>query len=573
MVVGFSVGTLFILLQRLLAGVATTPTQRNSSGEKTEEEEDAVRQPHSVQPGAVAEPGPEPLPGHERLQRVPVWKGRLQTAAALCVAALAISLAMWGHDACAETGDCREEGAESNEAAATAAAAAAAVATDLSLDGQRLDQIQSLSTEAMNSHAGGAETQSQVTDGMDAASITLPLVRQVRPIEVVNDVVYHRSVYWGKIAVGNPAVNFTVAFDTGSGHVVLPSAYCKTSICRSRTRYKRSASRSAIDINHDGVVVQPKDARDHITVSFGTGEVSGVFVEEIVCVGPEGIVAATNLDRSQVLSLPAGCVTMRIILATAMSDDPFKHFKFDGVFGLGLQGLSQAAEFNFPSVMTNAFRQWGSLHPYIFAVYLGQGDKDQSEITLGGYDPRRASDGLVWNHVVQPELGQWMLQIRSIRIDGKPLPYCKDGCRGICDTGTSLLTVPSAIFQELTDELQHDAPPSGPCNRDGPQLQIDLDEITLTLDPSDYAHRHSSKPKWEDDDVQFSTKEHGNITRTIHVDQCKPMLMTMDFPEPMGPRLFILGEPILKKYYTVYSARDPPKIAFSSVSGRTNDMA
>ena len=27
------------------------------------------------------------------------------------------------------------------------------------------------------------------------------------------------------------------------------------------------------------------------------------------------------------------------------------------------------------------------------------------------------------------------------------------------------------------------------------------------------------------------------------------MLMSMDLPEPIGPKLFILGEPVLRKYY------------------------
>merc|ERR1712048_1303135 len=33
---------------------------------------------------------------------------------------------------------------------------------------------------------------------------------------------------------------------------------------------------------------------------------------------------------------------------------------------------------------------------------------------------------------------------------------------------------------------------------------------------------------------------------------CHPTLMPMDLPEPLGPKLFILGEPVLRKYYTVY---------------------
>merc|ERR1712151_636937 len=33
---------------------------------------------------------------------------------------------------------------------------------------------------------------------------------------------------------------------------------------------------------------------------------------------------------------------------------------------------------------------------------------------------------------------------------------------------------------------------------------------------------------------------------------CYPTLMPIDLPEPLGPKLFILGEPVLQKYYTVY---------------------
>jgi len=45
---------------------------------------------------------------------------------------------------------------------------------------------------------------------------------------------------------------------------------------------------------------------------------------------------------------------------------------------------------------------------------------------------------------------------------------------------------------------------------------------------------------------------------------CKPMLMSMDLPEPIGPKLFVLGEPVLRKYYTVYDADlNHPRIGFS----------
>merc|ERR1712066_737742 len=43
--------------------------------------------------------------------------------------------------------------------------------------------------------------------------------------------------------------------------------------------------------------------------------------------------------------------------------------------------------------------------------------------------------------------------------------------------------------------------------------------------------------------------------------KCHPTLMPMDVPEPLGPKLFILGEPVLRKYYTAYDW-DKKRIGF-----------
>merc|ERR1719408_74694 len=112
------------------------------------------------------------------------------------------------------------------------------------------------------------------------------------PIYTVGDTVYYRSAYYGTLEVGQPAVPFKVVFDTGSGHLILPSTYCQSSTCRAHKRYRRSDSGSAKDIDYDGTPVLPGQPRDQITVSFGTGEVTGVFVEDIVCLGDDNAIQA-----------------------------------------------------------------------------------------------------------------------------------------------------------------------------------------------------------------------------------------------------------------------------------------
>merc|ERR1719387_2114485 len=116
---------------------------------------------------------------------------------------------------------------------------------------------------------------------------SVKLTRQRVPVNSNDGVTYHKSAYFGELTVGDPPVTFTVVFDTASGHLILPSTYCHSDTCKVHTRYRRSMSETAKDIDYDGTLVEPGQPRDQITISFGTGEVTGVFVQDIVCLGDE----------------------------------------------------------------------------------------------------------------------------------------------------------------------------------------------------------------------------------------------------------------------------------------------
>merc|ERR1719240_812998 len=105
--------------------------------------------------------------------------------------------------------------------------------------------------------------------GNDTKLYTVQLTRQPVPVNTNGATVYHKSAYFGELQVGEPAVKFTVVFDTGSGHLVLPSTYCRSETCKAHKRYRRSTSTTGKDINHNGKLVQPGALRDQITVSFG----------------------------------------------------------------------------------------------------------------------------------------------------------------------------------------------------------------------------------------------------------------------------------------------------------------
>jgi len=381
-------------------------------------------------------------------------------------------------------------------------------------------------------------------------ALTIKLTRQKVTEDDEEDFV--RSAYYGTLMIGSPPQPFTVVFDTGSGHLVLPSTYCKSETCRAHRRYRRSTSTTGKDINHNGKLVSPGALRDQISVSFGTGEVTGVFVEDVVCVSSDQDVELNGGE------LPKGCVNLRMIAATQLSEEPFKDFQFDGILGLGLDGLSQTPEFNFLNVVAQSVQAWGGEYPQTFAVFLAESESETSEIALGGWAPKHLREDLSWNPVVEPEMGHWILAIKSLRVNGELINFCTDGtCKAAVDTGTSLLAVPTDAFPELFELLKHPTPLSGHCRGKGPLLHIELDSFTVTLGPREYARPEKTnfgKVKQRLPKV-VSLMNASNVTPPVRRDlRCNPSLMTLDLPEPLGPKLFILGEPVLRKYYTAYDA-------------------
>eukprot|EP00933_Yihiella_yeosuensis_P032622 TRINITY_DN2623_c0_g2_i1.p1 TRINITY_DN2623_c0_g2~~TRINITY_DN2623_c0_g2_i1.p1 ORF type:complete len:299 (-),score=89.94 TRINITY_DN2623_c0_g2_i1:150-1046(-) len=236
-----------------------------------------------------------------------------------------------------------------------------------------------------------------------------------------------------------------------------------------------------------------------------------------------------------------------------MSEDPFKDFVFDGIMGMGLSALSQAPEFNFLNVLSQHSRMQNSPHAKTFAIFLAMHDQEESEISLGGFENHRLQqpeDGIKWNSVLEPEMGHWLIEVKSISVDGMKLDFCQDGCKGVVDSGTSLVSVPTKVFPEVYEMLRHNPDQDGHCDGEGPKLEIELEGLTITLDPTDYAHlmesKIKSKPRWGFSGVQ--TPEGKRRDKF-----CKPMFMAMDFDGALE-KLFILGEPVLRKYYTIYDA-------------------
>jgi len=166
------------------------------------------------------------------------------------------------------------------------------------------------------------------------------------------------------------------------------------------------------------------------------------------------------------------------------------------------------------------------------------------------------AEQLSWSPVHDPELGHWIVKLKSLRVDNERLDYCDDGtCKAAVDTGTALLSVPPGTFRHLFSLLRHEPILPGHCQGAGPTLHFEFEDFTVSLGPKEYSSlRRIRTPVRKAN--QFPRK---NVSRRIARNdndlRCFPLLMTMELEEPLGPKLFILGEPVLRKYYTVYDAQ------------------
>jgi len=378
---------------------------------------------------------------------------------------------------------------------------------------------------------------------------TVKLTKQYVPIEKDGTTIAYKTAYFGKLHTGGPIPkDFTVVFDTGSAHLVLPSSACQSETCLKHNRYDEMSSLSAYPIEHDGSrLPKGKISAHSVSITFGTGQVSGTFVREKACLG------ATDDPEKW-------CPSINMVVANQMSESPFGLFHFDGILGLGLEGLALSPSFSFFGQMVS---QRPSMQPQ-FSVFLARTDEGESSISFGGHDDKKAASDVQWVPVAKPELGYWQVRIHQVRIGNTVLDECADGgCYAILDTGTSLLGAPRQVIRMMHQHLSQDVlvalqgsgegegqvskevgteAASKDCRQqEGSLLTFDmgLGSQSITLEPEDYF-----RPK----PFNMTVPQNPNAWKLT----CRSLLLPLDLQEPIGPRTFILGEPVLRKYYTIY---------------------
>jgi hypothetical protein len=239
-----------------------------------------------------------------------------------------------------------------------------------------------------------------------------------------------------------------------------------------------------------------------------------------------------------------GCAEVTLVAATNMTNQPFLDAPYDGIVGLSLEGLSAGPEYNFLGRLT---AQEGMKQQ--FALFVpNQAEGGRAEITFGGFRRERLAGPLLWTPVAEPGIGFWQVVVKAVRIGDQEIDICKDSvCRGFVDSSSSQLGVPEDAITELELAMGFkDGVATSQGKRDctaGPELQLVLEGgLTLTLTAQEYAEVANTGVCRSLLHPLLNTETAGSRHRDEQETRKGTALA----------RSFILGEPVFRRYYTVF---------------------
>eukprot|EP00434_Breviolum_minutum_P020520 symbB.v1.2.018093.t1/scaffold1431.1/size119194/7 len=364
---------------------------------------------------------------------------------------------------------------------------------------------------------------------VESTIISIPLERKAAPFGY--DGAASKTFYVGKMQVGNMEhpQELQVAFETASGSMVLDSTHCQSPACMKHRQYM--PTKTSAQLNRAGGVVRTGEQAaltiDYNEESHASGVVVGDMMRDKICIGSE-----------------RHCADVGFLAAANMTDDPFTELPVDGIVGLSMEGLSISSAFNFLHCITAE-----PITEQSFGLFLPK--HGFGEISFGGYNPRRLSSPISWVSVQEPAKGFWQVAVKGVYVGTEALDFCRGGCRAIVDSSSSHFTVPSEVLPTMQKKLAVTAAKGWLSERPlceqavGPTLTFALEDgMNLTLTAKEYSALEGQNcvaqlHPWDIEERRsVGTRREGQ-----HVVAAGVSLQTI-----------VLGEPILRKYYTIFDA-------------------
>jgi len=317
---------------------------------------------------------------------------------------------------------------------------------------------------------------------------------------------YLNVQYYGEIGIGTPPQRFTVAFDTGSADLWVPSSRCKFSnvACWVHRTYNSDKSST----------YRAENRPFHIT--YVTGSMSGF----------------TSIDTLTVAELKVPGQTF----AEAVEEPgtTFVTSKFDGVFGLAFPILSASG---LPPLFNMLKQNLIANSMVSFHLRKDGGEDNGGEIVFGGWnDDLFDNSSINFIPISQPLF--WQFYMDHVSVGG--IKLCEK-CEGMADTGSSLIVGPLKVVDDLHAIIGVKTGSEIDCRMVSrlPDITFRIQGLDYTLQGSDY------------------------ILEVPHVFGGRKCVIGIAGLEMSGEP-WILGDVFLAKFYTIFNVGDM-SIAFANL--------
>jgi len=318
---------------------------------------------------------------------------------------------------------------------------------------------------------------------------------------------YANVQYYGPLSLGTPAQDFQILFDTGSSNLWVPSVNCDSTnvACQTHNQYDASASSTYV-----------KNGRS-FSIQYGSGSLSGYLSQDTCRIG-----SITVPDQ---------------VFAEAITEPgtAFVFSQFDGIMGMGYpQIANDGVTPVFDNIMT-----LGLLTENVFSFYLSKTDEAAvgGEMYLGGINSAHYTGSITYVDVTVK--GYWQFNLDSVKAGNTVI---QSNVHAIADTGTSLITGPPSIIDQLQSDLgatNIGGIPYFPCSGGNyPDVTFTLSGTAFVLTKDDYIIKSDGATYCESgfEGLRLNTE---------------------------GVNTWILGDVFISTYYTVFD-RDSNRVGFAT---------
>ncbi|KAI8370630.1 aspartic peptidase domain-containing protein [Radiomyces spectabilis] len=381
-----------------------------------------------------------------------------------------------------------------------------------------------------------------------------PLQRRSQPPPIFKSRLFNddNSEYLVNIRIGTPPQNFTVALDTGSADVWVPSIECDKIQCP-LNRFDPSKSKTFEKTRHP------------FAIKYGIGKANGTYARDTMTIGklkvakqPFGLAKSTE----QIITVP-----------NTMTNKPKEEQVFpNGILGLGYPELSSSAVKAAHEPFIVSLAKKGVIREPVFSVHMNSMFHSgwSGELILGGVDEEKYTGMIQYLPVAKIKkkghkngaYAYWMVYGRSLHIaDDDAIifnaPFNKT--RGvIIDTGTTLSYMDQALAEQIVlsvagqDQVLLDETTGVflvPCHLRQSPLELDLEFSTT--------YRASGPP------VRLRLSVSNlviplNASANTLSDQCMfgiaPWLQTKQSSVLGSKGMILLGDSILRSTYLIFDA-------------------